>query len=283
MITTFTSMKGGTGKTTITGLLANYCSQILHKRVIIIDIDPQGGCSTLFLGLEAREIIDGKSTPTIFNVLEAVRDNTNARSIVAKALVKSPYNENVFVLPADYRITSLMSMGETPELLKYALDDASFSPEILVLIDSGTSPFLVNMAIAAVSEQVFVPLMLSVQNRKPTADTIQLVLRQRKRLGGIIPVGIGNSKWEESSMESWNERLKSTPLLAGSKILQGIPYSKTLIHSEWINQPFPERFMPIFEKISHHVLNGKEPEVAEANPDANQEVKPEVKPEEKTE
>jgi len=269
MITTFTSMKGGTGKTTITGLLANYCSQVLHKRVIIIDIDPQGGCSTLFLGLEAREIIDGKSTPTIFNVLETVRDNTNARAIIAKALVKSPYNENVFILPADYRVTSLMSMGETPELLKYALDDASFAPEILVLIDSGTSPFLVNMSIAAVTDQVFVPLMLSVQNRKPTADTIQLVLRQRKRLGGIIPVGIGNSKWEENSMESWNDRLKSTPLLANSKILQGIPYSKTLIHSEWVNQPFPERFLPIFEKISHSVLNGSESSKAEVKEDEN--------------
>ncbi len=251
-------MKGGTGKTTITGLLANYCSQYLHKRVIIIDIDPQGGCTTLFLGLEAREIIDGKSAPTIFNVLETVRDNTNARSIVAKALVKSPFNENIFVLPADYRVTSLMSMGETPDLLKYALNDAAFSPDILVLIDSGTSPFLVNMSIAAVTDQVFVPLMLSLQNRKPTADTIQLVLRQRKHLGGIIPVGIGSSKWEENTMESWNERLKSTPLLANSKILRGIPYSKTLIHSEWVNQPFPERFIPIFDSIAQQVLNGSE-------------------------
>ncbi len=259
MITTFTSMKGGTGKTTITGLLANYCSKILNKRVIIIDVDPQGGSSTLFLGLEAREIIDGKSTPTIFNVLETVRDNNNARAIVAKALVKSPYNENVFILPADYRVTSLMSMGETPELLKYALEDASFSQDILVLIDSGTSPFLVNMSIAAVTEQVFVPLMLSLQNRKPTADTIQLVLRQRKKLGGIIPVGIGNSKWEENSMESWNERLKSTPLLADSKILKGLPYSKTLIHSEWVNQPFPERFVPVFDNLARCVLNGSMP------------------------
>ena len=262
MITTFASMKGGTGKTTITGLLANYVSKVLNKRVILIDIDPQGGCTTLFLGSEAREIIDGKSTPTIFNVLETVRDNQNARSIVQKALVKSPYNENVFVLPADYRVTSLMSMGETPELLKYALDDAGFAPDLLVMIDSGTSPFLVNMAISAVSEQVFVPLMLSVQNRKPTADTIQLVLRQRKHLGGIIPVGIGNAKWEESSMESWKERLKSTPLLANSPILRGVPYSKTLIHSEWVNQPFPERFIPVFENIAQHVLNGKAPEKA---------------------
>ena len=252
-------MKGGTGKTTITGLLANYCSLILKKRVIIIDIDPQGGCTSLYLGHEAREIIDGKTGPTIFNVLEAVRENTNARALIAKALVRSPYNEGVFILPADYRVTSLMSMGETPELLRYALDDAAFAEDILVLIDSGTSPFLVNMSIAAVSEQVFVPLMLAVQNRKPTADTIQLVLRQRKHLGGIIPVGIGSAKWEESLMDSWSERLKSTPLLADATILQGIPYSRILIRSEWVSQPFPERLMPVFEKISSAVFNGKTP------------------------
>lgn len=259
MITTFTSMKGGTGKTTITGLLANYTSKILNKRVIIIDIDPQGGSTSLFLGAEAREIIDGKTGSTVFNVLEAVRENTNARALIQKSLVRSPYNNNVFILPADYRVTSLMSMGETPDLLKYALDDAAFADDILVLIDSGTSPFLVNMAISAVSEHVFVPLMLSMQNRKPTADTIQLVLRQRKRLGGIVPVGIGNAKWEETSMESWNERLRSTPLLAGASILQGIPYSKTLVRSEWVDQPFPERLMPVFERISKAVFNGKTP------------------------
>ncbi|MHC1784450.1 MAG: ParA family protein [Anaerolineaceae bacterium] len=261
MITTFTSMKGGTGKTTITGLLANYASQVLKKRVIIIDIDPQGGCTSLFIGADAREIIDGKAGPTIFNVLESVRESTNARALIQKALVRSPYNSNVFILPADYRVTSLMSMGETPDLLRYALDDAAFAEDILVLIDSGTSPFLVNMCISAVTENVYVPLMLSMQNRKPTADTIQMVLRQRKHLGGIIPVGIGSAKWEEASMESWNERLQSTPLLADARILQGIPYSKTLVRSEWVDQPFPERLLPVFEKISHVVLNGKTPTV----------------------
>jgi cellulose biosynthesis protein BcsQ len=260
MITTFTSMKGGTGKTTITGLLANYASKILDKRVIIIDIDPQGGCTSLFLGPEARETIDGKAGPTIYNVLECVRENTNARALIQKALIRSRYNPDVFVLPADYRVTGLMSMGETPDLLRYALEDAAFAEDLLVMIDSGTSPFLVNMAISAVSENVFVPLMLSLQNRKPTADTIQLVLRQRKHLGGIIPVGIGNAKWEEATMESWDERLRSTPLLASARILQGIPYSKTLLRSEWVDQPFPERLLPIFEKISQAVLNGKTPE-----------------------
>ncbi|MCX6054915.1 MAG: AAA family ATPase [Chloroflexi bacterium] len=257
MITSFTSMKGGTGKTTITGLFANYCSQVLNKRVVIIDIDPQGGCTSLFLGHEAREIIDGKAGLTIYNVLEAVRENNNAKSLIAKSLVKSAYNENIFIMPADYRVTSLMSMGETPDLLRYALDDAAFAEDIVVLIDSGTSPFLVNMSISAVSEMVFVPLMLSVQNRKPTADTIQLILRQKKHLGGIIPVGIGSSKWEENSMESWNERLKSTALLADARILDGIPYSKTLIHGEWVGQSFPERFIPVFENISQAVFNGK--------------------------
>jgi len=245
----FLSGAPGTGKTTITGLLANYITQFLKRRVIIVDIDPQGGCTTLFLGTEAREIIDGKSTPTIYNVLETVRENNNARAVIAKALVRSPYNENIFMLPGDYRITGIMSLGESPDILRYALEDAGFAEEIVVLIDTGTAPFLVSMAITAATDMVFVPLMLSMQNRKPTADTIQLILRQRKRLGGIIPVGIGSAKWEEATMASWEERLRSQPLLASARILQGIPYSKTLLRSEWVDQDFPERFLPVFTEI----------------------------------
>jgi cellulose biosynthesis protein BcsQ len=250
-------MKGGTGKTTITGLLANYLTQYHNKRVIIVDIDPQGGCTTLFLGVESRPTIDGKAGPTIFSVLEAVREGTNARQIVQKALMRSRYNENVFIIPADYRVTSLMSMGESPDILKYALEEASFSDDLIVLIDTGTAPFLVSMAIAASTDKVFVPLMLSLQNRKPTADTIQLVLRQHKQLAGIVPVGIGNAKWEEITMESWNESLQNNPLLASARILAGIPYSKTLLRSEWVNQEFPDRLIPAFSELTSALMNGK--------------------------
>ena len=257
MITTFTSMKGGTGKTTITGLLASYLTQFYKKRVIIVDIDPQGGSTTLFCGGEARATIDGKAGPTVYNVLETVREGGDTRQIVQKALMRSKYNENVFILPADYRVTSLLSMGESPDILKYALEEASFSEDLIVFIDTGTAPFLVSMAIAASTDKVFVPLMLSLQNRKPTADTIQLVLRQHKQFAGIVPVGIGNAKWEEATMDSWNDSLKSNPLLNSAKILAGIPYSKTLVRSEWVDQVFPDRLTPIFAELSAVLLNGK--------------------------
>jgi len=255
MITTFTSMKGGTGKTTITGLFASYLTQALNKRVVIVDIDPQGGSTTLFLGIGAREIIDGKKGISVYNILETVRENNNARSIIQQSLQKAPSNPNIFVIPADYRVTSIMSLGETPELLRYALEDASFSDDVVILVDTGTAPFLVSMAICATSDIVFVPLMLSMQNRKPTADTIQLVLRHRKKLGGIVPVGIGSAKWEEVSIASWAERLQSQPLLAGSRIITGIPYSKTLVHSEWVEQQFPERLLPTFKELSGILFN----------------------------
>jgi len=252
-------MKGGTGKTTITGLLANYLTQYHNKRVIIVDVDPQGGSTTLFLGVEARATIDGKAGPTVFSVLEAIREGGNARQVAQKAMIRSKYNENVFILPADYRVTSLQSLGESPDILKYALEEASFSEELIVLVDTGTAPFLVSMAISASTDKVFVPLMLSMQNRKPTADTIQLVLRQHKQLAGIVPVGIGTAKWEETTMDSWSESLRSNPLLANARILAGIPYSKTLVRSEWVDQQFPDRLVPVFSELTTALFNGKNP------------------------
>jgi hypothetical protein len=120
------------------------------------------------------------------------------------------------------------------------------------------------MAIAASTEKVFVPLMLSLQNRKPTADTIQLVLRQRKQLAGIVPVGIGNAKWEEMTMESWDESLRNNPLLANARILSGIPYSKTLLRSEWVDQEFPDRLVPVFSELTAALMNGNKPQVETA-------------------
>jgi cellulose biosynthesis protein BcsQ len=175
-----------------------------------VDIDPQGGSTTLFCGSEARATIDGKAGPTVFTVLETVREGGDTRSVVQKSLMRSKYNENVFVIPADYRVTSLLSMGESPDILKYALEEASFSEDLIVLVDTGTAPFLVSMAISASTDKVFVPLMLSMQNRKPTADTIQLVLRQRKQLAGIVG-GYWQCQVEEATMESWNESLKNNP------------------------------------------------------------------------
>ena len=45
MILTITSLKGGTAKTTLTGLLALYLAQRCQKSVLLVELDPPPPCS----------------------------------------------------------------------------------------------------------------------------------------------------------------------------------------------------------------------------------------------
>ena len=47
-IISIAARKGGVGKTTITYLLATYLAEIKHKKILLIDADPQGNLSSMF-------------------------------------------------------------------------------------------------------------------------------------------------------------------------------------------------------------------------------------------
>jgi hypothetical protein len=66
------------------------------------------------------------------------------------------------------------------------------------------------------------------QNRKPTADTIQLVIAPAKtKWPGIVPVGIGKCQMGGSHHGNHgNESLEKQSMLSNAKILSGIPIRK---------------------------------------------------------
>ncbi|MGB7996555.1 MAG: ParA family protein [Photobacterium halotolerans] len=84
--------KGGVGKTTTTVNLADAIAHHFNKRVLIIDMDPQGNSSLHALGHE-----DTPDT-TIAEIM------ANPRSMTLDAGIAPTIAENVFIIPADYRL-----------------------------------------------------------------------------------------------------------------------------------------------------------------------------------
>ena len=245
MIVTMTSLKGGTGKTTISGLWALYLAECCHREVVLLDLDPQGGATCLFLG--------GKSSqPGFFDLLDSEMHDQSA-VLFRDYLQPSNVHPDIYVLPADPRLHQL-SKEETPvDLLASLLEKADLPPNTIILIDTGTMRMLVGMGIAA-ADAVVVPMMLSPQAIKPTINTLAMIQHLGTPLLGLVPVAAGSARWEAELLLGWEKTLSSrfpnlqfvTPT---EHIFPPLSSAKSLVRGSWAASGFPERFTATFEAL----------------------------------
>jgi len=98
--------KGGEGKTTNTIILAEYCSMVLKKNVLIIDMDPQANLSGRYLAMEYDQAYKGgKVPPKNTDAMEEFGDDLEGSTIadIFYGRPVFPYStpiSNLEILPA---------------------------------------------------------------------------------------------------------------------------------------------------------------------------------------
>ena len=239
---TVTNLKGGVGKTTASGLLALFLTEHRTDPVVLIDVDPQCGSTSLFLGKDAQ-------TLTIKDALVAAMEWDDTTGIIRDALVNVPGKPNMFVIPSDKRLADMIS-GIPADILLGVIQSVGFSDETTVIIDTGTSQEMVGMGICA-ADMVLIPMMMSKQTVKPTMNTLNLAARFHKPILGLLPMGSGEAQWENKILKHWQSTLDTSAALKplGGVILPHLPFSKTLIRGAWAKLPFPVNLAPVFDVI----------------------------------
>jgi len=246
---TVTNLKGGVGKTTTAGLMALYISEHQVGPVVLIDLDPQCGSTSLFLGKDTQ-------TPTINNVLVAAMEWEDTSGVMRDAVVNVPGKPKLFVIPSDKRLTDMIS--DTPaDLLLGVIQSARFSDETTDIINTGTAQGMVVMGICAAG-MVLILMMMSKQTVKPTMNTLTMTARFHKPILGLLPMESGEAQWENKILNFWQTTLDESAGLKslGGVILPRVPYSKSLIRGAWAKMPFPESIEFVFDVIYTRVFGG---------------------------
>lgn len=190
--TAFLNQKGGVGKTTSVANVGAGLT-ILGKRVLLVDLDPQGHLTT-FLGIGADDV-----TETIYEVLRGdthPRDAIVSRKLAARLNIDGRDSQlSLSVIPANLAFSEAeMALSRAPDrelLLRKAVakigDDYDY-----ILFDCSPSLGLITTNALAASGKVFIPVQtefLALESLTHLLTKINSIIDTHKldlAIGGLI-------------------------------------------------------------------------------------------------
>jgi chromosome partitioning protein len=196
MATTIVSVinqKGGTGKTTTTINLGRALSK-LGKKVLLIDLDPQGNLSY------SLDITQPKYT-----LADAFTGSRKLKEIIVKK------DENFCVVPGSNELVdveiSLVTQEKRESFLKNILAEAKGFDYILVDCPPSLSVLTVNALTA--SQQVLIPLQMEVLTLQglsqilATVEQVKSTLNKKLKVKGIVVVMYDRRRKLSTEIESY--------------------------------------------------------------------------------
>jgi len=175
------NQKGGVGKTT-TNINLAACLAIKGKKVLVLDIDPQGN-TTSGLGVSKRKLSD-----TVYNIL--IDKNYDPRRAVIHTAV-----ENLDLIPASVDLAGaeveLVQIEEREKTLKHGLDQVKGDYDY-IFIDCPPSLGLLTINSLTAVDSVLIPIQCefyALEGVSQLVSTIELVkksLNPRLEIEGVV-------------------------------------------------------------------------------------------------
>jgi chromosome partitioning protein len=180
-IISIVNQKGGVGKTTTTVNLATACAVLHSKKVLVVDLDPQGNTST-FLGFSQED-----RDKTIYDVLI---DNYSVKKAVNKTFI-----DNLSIITSTLDLSAaeleLGSIENREFVLRERLSSLT-SDFDLILVDCPPSLGLLTINALSASDSLVIPMQcefFSLEGLGHLINTIELIqesLNEFLSVSGII-------------------------------------------------------------------------------------------------
>lgn len=245
-----TNNKGGVGKThTVFHLAGAYSEQ--GRRVLVIDVDPQGNLSGLFL--------EHPTKPSLYDVL--VNDVPLAKAIHPTAF------EGLFIVPSAKQLQNIDALLQNEADSQIRLADSlkeltapggeAFD---LVLLDCPPSLGLGTRNALAAADSVVVPIEADkfsvdgLDNLSQAIDTMKRVVNPKLEIAGIL-ISLFNErrsveKFYEQALRGKNLPIFETKIKDSTKYREAITVRKPITHYKGTTE-YAEAFRQLTKELEH--------------------------------
>lgn len=188
MIVSFLTEQGGVGKTSLVFNLGWYLAE-KGKKVLLIDLDPQGGNLSRLLGVE--DLDDQAGVIDIIREPETY-DFKNAAINIKENLDLIPANEEARDIPAVYK-----EMGSNPNCIKNSLDKVKKKYDY-IFIDTSPAPSDAHILALVASDSLVIPLLPDVKSIDATQNVIDTFYLVKENLNKKLSImGLVYNKYEQ--------------------------------------------------------------------------------------
>ena len=158
-------MKGGVGKSTLAVNLAwEMATEPWHKKVLVVDLDPQFNCSQYLVGADRIGTIISDGLPTVWDILEQLTSVPGRPSspIDPNDAVESVYSgrsgASIDLIPSRLELSqSLRNPAGKDQLLKQAVDELEGAYD-LVIIDCAPTESMLTTSAYLVADYLLIPV-----------------------------------------------------------------------------------------------------------------------------
>jgi hypothetical protein len=214
--------------------------------MVITIASMKGGVGkTTIAAMMARYISDKRSSPVVVIDMDPQRGAT---------IILLGAKEGASITPPtiyDILQSELANMPST-EIFAQAMRKSPYSDKLFVVPANGDLAGILD------EDLVFIPLTLGQQSGIPTMNTLRVALQHGTKIGGIIPLMIGEAAWEQDRLKGWRRMLVESEALRemNVNVLRGMPYSRYVIRGRWRWGKIPRTVLPALDEI-YQILFGE--------------------------
>lgn len=240
-VISFLNNKGGVGKTASTATVSHMISAVYNKKVLLIDMDPQGNCSSLFSQINTLDLF--------VNLLNDIPNYSEEKTVedllldseldIHKAIKKTEYN-NLDIIPALLTLSEceerLKADIRTPQQfrLKAHLDKIADEYDYC-LIDCSPSINILNINALVASNEVYIPLKCDAWSAtgmciaRKLVKTVSSYNNNLKLAGCFFTVWEGQKNVSKTTYDLISSLLSDLVLpvkISKSKLVEELSYTK---------------------------------------------------------